>query len=70
MGPGITQAVENPTTDWHLSGSSRPTCSHEQDSSTQQDVVPFAVYASEADTKASHHEQNGAEDGEQARRSD
>lgn len=52
-----------------LSGGSRPTCSHKEDPGAQQDVVPFAVDAPEADAKAAHHEQNGAEDGEQARRS-
>lgn len=48
---------------------SRPTCSHEEDPGTQQDVVPFVVDASEANAEAAHHEQDGAEDGEQAGRS-
>lgn len=50
-----------------LSGGPGPTCSHEEDACAQQDVVPFAVDASEADAEAAHHEQHGAEDGEQAR---
>lgn len=52
------------------SGGSGPTCSHEEDAGTQHDVVPFAVDASKAHADAAHHEQDGAEDGEQAGRSD
>lgn len=44
------------------------TCSHKQDASTEQDVVLAAVYASNSDTQATQHQQDGAEDGEQARR--
>lgn len=62
-------SVETADTDSLLSAGSRPTCSHEEDPSTQQDVVPLAVDASKANAEAAHHEQNGAEDGEQARRS-
>lgn len=45
-----------------------PTCRHKEDSSAEQDVVLGAVDASDADTKATEHQQDGAEDGEQARR--
>lgn len=43
---------------------SRPTCSHKQDASTEQDVVLAAVDASNPNTQAAQHQQNGAEDGE------
>lgn len=43
-----------------------PTCSHKQDASTEQDVVLAAVDTSNPDTQATQHEQNGAEDGEEA----
>lgn len=48
------------------SAGSRPTCRHEENPGTQQDGVPFAVEASEADADAARHEQDGAEDGEEA----
>lgn len=65
---GFTSA-EAATPDLLQPAGSRPTCSHEEDPGTQQDVVPLAVDASKADAEAAHHEQNGAEDGEQAGRS-
>lgn len=45
-----------------------PTSRHKEDSSAEQDVVFGAVDASDGDTKATQHQQDGAEDGEQARR--
>lgn len=44
----------------------QPTCCHEEDSSAEQDVVLGAVDASDADTQAAQHQQDGAEDGKQA----
>lgn len=43
-----------------------PTCCHKEDSSAEQDVVLGAVDASDADTQAAQHQQDGAEDGKQA----
>lgn len=49
-----------------VSCQSGPTCSHKEDASTEQDVVLIVVDASCPDTQATQHQQNGAEDGEQA----
>lgn len=42
------------------------TCSHKENTSTEQDVVPPAVDASDANAQAAQHQQDGAEDGEEA----
>lgn len=49
---------------------SHPTCGHKQDASAEQDVVLVAVDASDPDTQAAEHQQNSAEDGEEARCTD
>ena len=45
---------------------SRPTCSNKQDAGAEQDVVLVPIDASYPHTQATQHQQNGAENGEQA----
>lgn len=63
----IDQRIDDGWIDGLMDGRrDRPTCCYEEDPSTQQDVVLSAVDASDADTQAAQHQQDGAEDGKQA----
>lgn len=58
--------MDRRTDGWTDERTDRHTCCHKEDSSAEQDVVLGAVDASDANTQAAQHQQDGAEDGKQA----